>query len=285
MEDEQLEEVIEEVEEVETDELQPEEEPEESDDSEDEAEEPEEDSEDDGFFIDVGEDEPEEREVNNSSFRQLRQASRDKDKRIRELEKAIQEREKPEEVVDIGPKPTLEDYDYDADKFSDALLDWNAKKQEQEQQLKAKQEAEQAKLQAWEQRIEAFNDRKAKVKNTDFEVMEQFVTETLTPNQNALIIAASDDAVRDMYLLGKSPEDLERLSKITNDAEFVYQLAKLQTGGKTMAKSKAPKPEKRVKPTAARGGGSDAKLKQLREEAAVTGDFSKVSAYKRSLRK
>jgi len=86
--------------------------------------------------------------------------------------------------------------------------------------------------------------------------------------------------------LGKNPKKLEELSKITDPVDFAFKVAKLESQLKVTDR-KAPKPEKRVSSNKSGGisGNSDKTLDRLRDEAAKSGDYTKVTAYKRKLHK
>jgi len=59
----------------------------------------------------------------------------------------------------------------------------------------------------------------------------------------------------------------------------------LETKLKVTSRKTAPAPEKTIKGSGALSGSSDSQLERLREEAARTGDMSKVVAYKQKLKR
>ena len=65
--------------------------------------------------------------------------------------------------------------------------------------------------------------------------------------------------------------------------KFSFAVAKLETQLK-VTNRKAPPPEKTVKTGTGRASAVDSTLERLREEAAKTGDMTKVIAYKRQQR-
>ncbi len=246
----------------------------------DESEETEEDSEDDGFLIEL-DDEPEDDE-NTPVIKKIRQSNRNKDKRIKELEKQLAEINQPKVEDELGKKPDLEDFDYDQDAFSDALLEWNAKKQEIESKQAAQKEAEEAINQAFMEKLERFNDQRSKVKNDDYEVVEQHTRDQLGELRTNILIHLSEDPARDFYRIGKNTEKLKQLADIKDDTKFVYELGKLHNSGNTKM-AKTPKPEKRVKGTAPRSN-RDAKLQAIFEKAQASGDFTEYHRYRKSLK-
>lgn len=261
--------------------------------SDSEAENTSDDEEDDGVYLSFGDDEVEKtKEDDGGLVKHLRRSLKDSTKEKRELQAKLAELQrqqqsdpvKPEDQ--IGKKPDLEDYDWDQDAFAEALIQWNAKKQEIEKEIEQKREAERQEAEKWQNVLDNYKESKQRIRNDDFELVENVVLETLSQEQHALILASSDKPALEVYMLGKNPDDLKRLSEIKDQARFVYELAKLQaTKGPKMAGKKKPAPEKRVKGSAPRVNGKDAKLQRLREEAQRTGDFTKVAQYKRSLSK
>lgn len=244
-------------------------------------------SEDDGILFDFGtDDEPEPetpviKQVRNA-YKQAAKGKKEAERRIAELERKLEELTQPQPAETLGKEPDLEDFDYDQDKFKAALLDWNAQKQKVETEKARQREEQEALNRSYQEKVEAYETMKTKVKNEDFDIVEGVVLEKLNPNQKGMIVALSDNPARDVYYLGKHPEELKRLSEIQDPAKFIYELARLHSTGKTtMAKAKPPAPEKRVTGTAPRGKGAEATLEKLREEAARTGDRTKVIQYRK----
>jgi hypothetical protein len=88
---------------------------------------------DDEVVVSIGEEAPPtEEEVRAPEWvRELRKTNREKERRIRELEAkltATTTENKP--VVTMGPKPKLEDHDYDADRYEQALDAWHERKRQ-----------------------------------------------------------------------------------------------------------------------------------------------------------
>ena len=256
----------------------------EPDESEKESEADKSEADDDGFYIDVGEDDDDESEdaKGEDTITYIRKANRKLAKEKRELERKLAEMQRPEQADFLGDKPDLEDFDYDQEKFAEALIEWNEKKRVIEAEQAKKREADEAANQAWIEKRDAYFERRNKVRNDDYEIMDDLVTETLTELQKNILIAASDDPVSDVYKLGNRPEELKRLSGIHDQIKFIYELGKLHSTqkGKEMAKAK-PAPEKRVTGSAPKSVNHEAKLAQLREEADRTGDRTKVVAYRK----
>jgi hypothetical protein len=77
---------------------------------------------------------------------------------------------------------------------------------------------------------------------------------------------------------------VKELSSIKDPVKFAFAVAKLETQLKVSNRKAAPPPEKVVKGTGRVSGSVDSTLERLREEAAKSGDMSKVIAYKRQMR-
>ena len=242
---------------------------------------------DDGILFEFGTEESEP-ETETSAIKSVRNAykkqakgRKEAERRVAELERKLAEVNQPVAAETLSKQPDLEDYDYDQEAFTKAVLAWNAQKQEIETKHAKQREENEAADKAWLARQAAYEATKAKVKNDDFEFVESDVKEKLSVTQQNIIIALSDDPARDVYFMGKHPDVLKRLAEIQDPGKFIYELAKLRNSkGETMAKKPAP-PEKRIVGTAPRGKGSEAKLNKLREEAARTGDRTKVVQYRK----
>ena len=94
--------------------------------------------EDDSVVVTIGEEPPppEDEHANAPEWvRELRKKNREDTRRIRELEEQLRatkgEGQKP---VTLGPKPTLEAHDYDADKYEAALANWYEQKRAVDEQ-------------------------------------------------------------------------------------------------------------------------------------------------------
>lgn len=236
---------------------------------------------DDAIVISFNDDEGEEAE--SAPIRQIREQLKEEKRRRKELEERL-EKSAPKEP-DLGPKPKLEDYDYDGDAYDTALLEWNDRKRKHDEQKAKEQEAlEQAKTE-YEGKLKGYHEKKASLGVKNFDEIEQSVREGLPVDYQSVIVAHSEDPALVVYALGKNPKLMEELAKAKDPVQFGYQLAKMETKMKVTSKTR-PAPEKRS------GGGtvsppktSEKQLAKLREEAQKTGDFSKVTEYRRKMQK
>lgn len=211
--------------------------------------------------------------------RELRKNYRELQREKRELEEKLKGTTTENKTAVLGPKPKLDEHDYDTDRYEEALASWYERKREVgEQEAKAKAEAEAANN-AWQSKLNSYNEAKTKLKVKDFDEAEHVVLETLSATQQGIIIKAAKNPALVVVALGKNPAKAKELAAITDPIEYTYALAELESKLK-VSDRKAPPPETSV----VRGTGSsssvDSRLEQLREEAYKTGDYTKVTAYK-----
>lgn len=218
-------------------------------------------------------------------IRKIRQADREKAKRIRELEqKLAQQNQQAAPQVNeptVLPKKTLAEFDFDEDaydQYNDQRIESiSAHKRFVEEKQKRIEAEKQTIAQIQQRYIEGKSQLKVapeKVQEAEDTVVAVFDLE----RQNMLL--KSKNSARLVLALANDDDQLERLSKITDRDDFNRELGILE--GKLSskpAKRVAPEPEKMV--TSSGGGFSAKTLDELREEAARTGDMSKVMAYKR----
>ncbi len=217
--------------------------------------------------------------------RELRKANREKERRIRELEARLQTTTQTEnKPVALGPKPKLEEFDYDADRFEQALDAWHERKRQHDLETERVRQAEQQQQQAWQAKLEGYSKAKAELKVRDYEDAEALAQEVFNVTQQGVILQGADNPALVIYALGKNPKKAAELAKNTDPVKFAFAVAKLEKELKVTNRRAAPAPERIVQGTGRVAGAVDSTLERLREEAAKTGNMSKVIAYKRQLR-
>ena len=266
-----------EIEEEDADSLEVEEPSEESEKSESEEDEGE-------FVVTFGDEEtpPQEEEQESPDLvRNLRAEIRERNKRIKELEK---EHTKPDEkkTVALGPRPTLESVDYDEDRHNAELDSWYEKKREADKAKEREEQAQREQQEAWNQTLASYGEAKKKIKVSDFDIAEEVVSDTLTETQQGMILQGADNPAMLIYALGKNSKKAKELAAISDPVKFAFAVSKLETQMKPQTR-KAPSPEKTITGTGSKAG-AEAHLAKLRKEAERTGDMSKVLAYKRQLK-
>lgn len=232
------------------------------------------------LIVQIGDDEPEEQERAPDWVRELRKSNREKDKRIKELEAAQSSVDKPK----LAAKPTLESCDYDQAEFEKQLEAWYETKRAVDEEERTKKAEQERVEQAWQGKLRSYEEGKAKLNVPDYEDVEAAVLETFNVTQQGIVVQGADNPALLAYALGKNPTRAKALAAITDPIEFAFAVAKVEASLKVNTKG-APPPEKKL--TSSTPGLSatvDGTLERLREEAAKTGDYSKVMAYKKQKR-
>jgi hypothetical protein len=124
-----------------------------------------EETEEDDVIVSIGEETPppDEQAQAPGWVKELRKANREKEKRIRELEAKLNQTPENKPLV-VGPKPRLEDHDWDADKYESALTDWFERKRQADAEAQKAKQAEQAQQQAWQEKLDGYGKAKAGAK-------------------------------------------------------------------------------------------------------------------------
>ena len=211
------------------------------------------------------------------NYRELQREKRELEERLKAVSPATEQ-----SPVTPGKKPTLEDCDYDSDKFENELAGWFERKRQSEEaeaKHRAKQQEEQ---QTWQKKLETYTQSKTGLKVSDFQDAEDAVLEALSVTQQGIILQGAQNPAVLVYALGKNPNKAKELAGITDPVQFAFAVAKLETQ-LSVTKKQAPPPEKRINGNGSLGT-SNAQLDRLREEAARSGDFTKVLAFKKQLK-
>lgn len=256
--------------------------------SEVEEESSEEEDDDDSVVVTIGDEKPpaedEEEKTAPKWVKDLRKQTKEQAKRIRELEQEAAAKAAPaSKAPELGPKPTLEDSDWDADDFEQKLTAWHDRKRQVEQEKQKAVEQQETQQKEWQDRLATYAKAKEGLKVRDFEDAESTVLGTLGVTQQGIIVQGADNSALVVYALGKNPGKAKELAGIKDPVKFAFAIAKLETQLKVQAKSKsAPPPEGRVRSGSAPVSGSvDSTLERLRADAEKSGDYSKVTQYRK----
>lgn len=241
----------------------------------------------DEVIVSIGEEAPPPEEQTHAPewVRELRKTNRELQRQNRELQGKLQSTAQTEtKPVVLGKKPSLEDYDYDADKFEEALATWFDRKR-QADEANAKQEAEVMNQQkAWQAKLDGYGKAKAELRVKDFEDAEAVAQELFNITQQGVVLQGADNPALVIYALGKNPKKAKELSEIKDPVKFAFAVAKLEKELKVTNRKAAPPPERVVSGTGRVSGAVDSTLERLREEAARTGNMTKVIQYKQQKR-
>jgi hypothetical protein len=212
--------------------------------------------------------------------RELRKTNRELQRQNRELQSKLQVQPTEINPVVIGVKPKLEDHDYDADKYEEALTAWFERKR-QADEVNAKQQAEVMNQQkAWQAKLDGYGKAKAELRVRDYEDAEAVAQEVFSITQQGVILQGAENAALVVYALGKNPKKAKELSDIKDPVKFAFAVAKLEKELKVTNRRAAPAPERIVSGTGRSSGAVDSTLERLREEAARTGNMTKVIQYR-----
>jgi len=216
--------------------------------------------------------------------RELRKKHREEVRKNKELEdklKALTAEPKP---AGLPEKPTLASCDYDEELFATTLDQWHDKKRQHDEHVKGLQDAEAKAAAEWQAKLDSYVKAKTDLRLKDFDEAEAEAKTIFSVTQQGIIVQGAENPALVVYALGKNPEQAQKLASITDAVKFTFAVAKLEAQLKVSKKSAPPPPEERI--AAARGvsGAVDSTLDRLREEAAKTGDFTKVHQYKQQQR-
>jgi len=243
----------------------------------DESDEPE-----DEVIVSIGEEAPPTEEQAHAPewVRELRKSHRELQRQNRELQAKLQVQPTEIKPVVIGAKPKLEDHDYDADKYEEALTGWFERKR-QADDVNAKQEAEVMNQQkAWQAKLDGYGKAKAELRVKDYEDAEAVAQEVFSITQQGVMLQGADNPALVVYALGKNPKKAKELAEIKDPVKFAFAVAKLEKELKVTNRKQAPAPERVVTGTGRSSGAVDSTLERLRAEAEKTGNMTKVIQYK-----
>jgi len=238
----------------------------------------------DEVVVSIGEEAPpaEEEQRAPEWVRELRKANREKERRIRELEARLQTTAQTEnKPVALGPKPKLEEFDYDADRFEQALDAWHERKRQHDLQTEMVRQAELQQHQAWQAKLDSYSKAKAELRVRDYEDAEAIAQEVFNVTQQGVILQGAENPALVIYALGKNPKKAAELAKNTDPVKFAFAVAKLEKELKVTNRRAAPAPERVIQGTGRASGAVDSTLERLRAEAEKTGNYTKVLQYKR----
>lgn len=220
--------------------------------------------------------------------RDLRKANREKERELRQMREELAKLKAPTQQP-LGAEPSLEQCEYDTERYARELKAWLARKSEADAHAREQAAEQQRQQEAWQAKQEAYKAAKSKLKVADFDAAEDTVCSTLSEVQQSIILAGADNAAMVVAALGNAPTRLKTLADIKDPVRFAVEIGKLETKLetqlKTVARKSAPPPERAVRSTVTGAAAVDNQLEKLRAEAAKTGDMSKLMEYKRNKRK
>lgn len=219
--------------------------------------------------------------------KELRKASREKDKKIRELEAKLNAGAGAQaaQEVKLRAKPKLEDFDYDPDIYEEKLGEWYEHKRQYDAQIEAAKKAQEEAEKSWQEKLSGYNKAKTELKVRDYEEAEEFVQDKFSVTQQGILLQGLENPALVVYALGKNRKKAAELASITDPVRFAVAVGKLETQLKVTTRKSPPPPAKTVTGTARVSGAVDSTLDRLRAEAEKTGDYTKVLRYKQQKKK
>lgn len=222
---------------------------------------------------------PEEAVSETPLIKQLRQRIREQEKALRQVQQA----QPVQQVPTLGEKPKLADFDFDEQRYSEAVDGWYARKLQIERAQAEQQQRQHAEQAKWQGTLQAFEQEKAAFapKVAGFDELETRVKETLSPTQLGVLLHVGEKRAQVVAALGANPKVLARIASIDDPLKLAAELARLETKMAIQPRKSAPPPETVVRGKAAMPMSPEKQLEMLEAEAERTGDRTKVVQFKR----
>jgi len=208
--------------------------------------------------------------------KRLREEIKKRDRELAQAKKRLAELDKPAAAIDVGERPTREQFDWDDEAYDKAIDEWN------ERRLQAQQQAEQPNdLQAEAQQdVQKLTTGLSTLSYADAQEVTQSATEALTAEQQFVIASAAKEPAKLLYALGKNPDRLKALLDIRNPVKFIAEVARMETQMTTRTKSPVP-PETVRRGDARPAASADKEEARLEKEAERTGDRTALIKYRK----
>ena len=234
--------------------------------------------------ISFGDDEPETDDAPDLP-KKLRNEIKERDRQLVVMRQKLEDAQKTSAPapVEVGPKPRLEEFDYDEDKHGAALDEWSDRKvQAAIQQQTATSddglvEEAQADVAKFQQGIQSLTFADAKA-------VTESVGEAMPAALQYVVAAVAIDSATFMYALGKHPAKLQELLAIKNPTKQIAAIVRMEASMKVGQSRKAPEPDRASKGNASAAIKPDKELARLEAEADKSGNRNAVLAYKRNLK-
>lgn len=230
-------------------------------------------------------DEPEEDDTEApNALRQMREELKERQRKIIAIERENEELRKKTAPapVEVGPRPKLEEFDYDEDKHNAALDQYEDRKVQAALQkqtaaadngLVEEAQADVAKFQASVSAL-TFPDAKAIIAS---------VGETMPAEMQYAVAATAIDPATFIYALGKHPAKLQELLAIKNPTKQIAAIVRMEASMKVGNSRKPPEPDRPQRGNASAAPKTDKELARLHKSAQESGDYSAYLEYKRKL--
>lgn len=211
--------------------------------------------------------------------KRLRAEIKERDRKLAIANKRIAELDKPAAAIEVGDRPTRDQFDWDDEAYDKAIDEWNQRR------FAAQQQAEQPNaLQAEaEQDVQRFTASIETLPYADAKEIVPAAMQALTAEDQFIIATAAKEPGKLMYALAKNPDRLTALMDIKNPVKKIAEIARMETQMTT--RTRTPVAPEQVRSGDSRPAASrDKTLAQLQRKAEATGDYTEVLAYKREKR-
>jgi hypothetical protein len=212
--------------------------------------------------------------------KKLRGQIRDRDRAIAALSRRAadaEERARPA-PVEVGPRPTLEECEYDEEEHNRRIDEWVERRVQAETSRTEPANGEDEARQD----VAKYEASITKLRYADATDVVAEVRAALTPQQEFIVASVTSDPGLVLYALGKNPAKLRELVDIRNPAKFIARVA-LTEANMRVGKKQAPDPE-RVHTGNAMPKGADKEEARLEKEADRTGDRTALIRYRKRQR-
>lgn len=206
--------------------------------------------------------------------------------RIRDRELAELRKGQHRAPVDAGPKPTIDEFDYDQDKFDEAYDAWAERKRQANEAQTTTQAQTQAAADKFERSRIAYQAKAQVLGVKNFQSAEDRVKDTLGADYLGWIVQYADEPVKLVAALGQNPHLLDSIADEPDPMLRLKKLLRMET--KVTVKRKAPPPPEAD--TIQRGSAplaavsADKQAEKLLEKAGRTGNMTEYNRYMKAQR-
>jgi len=234
--------------------------------------------------VTFGDDEAPEVKETPGWVKDLRKRNRSQSKEISDLKKKLDAGKADDETA-LGAEPTLEDFDFDSGKHIAAIRAYDARKATIDAKAKDAQTERDSQSQAYDVRLTEYQEGRADFDADSFDEAEGAVRDALSETQQTILIRAFGSKAAPLIRgLGQDEKRLKEIAGISDPVSFTVAVTRLEAAMKVSQRKPKTVPETPVKGNATAPVSGDKTLQKLREEAAKTNDYSKVTAHKRMLK-
>ena len=225
---------------------------------------------------------PEKAKERNREFSRLRARTAELERKLAEKERAL-----APAALDPGPKPTLENCDFDASAYEAKLDTWHEKRRQKEAaDAVAAQETQKAQGDRQQKQLKYLKSKEEIMsKLPDYQELETLVAAGLSETQREVILHYADNPTLVVAALGRNPERLQDFADTKDLGALIAKTAKLEVRTELKSKTTPPPPEKRISGSGSKSGKVDTHLDMLRARAEKSGDYTKVNDYIREKRR